>query len=205
MTINRIAVIGAGIMGRGIAYVSAVGGFETTIEDIRSQVLGQAMDWLRRAIDEGVARGRISSEEARQAFGRVRTGGRVEEAADADLVIETGPEEMELKTELFGMLDKFARAGTVLATTSRSLPIAEMAGITQRPELCIGMRFLEPPMDTRRLELVCAPETSEDTLKACLEVGRRMGMEVVTLSESPRIAPSSPDAVAGGGNQKPEC
>lgn len=197
MVIKRIAVIGAGTTGREIAYLSAVGGFETTLEDIRPQVLDQAMDWMRRTLDESVARGQISSEEAQKAIGRLSTASRVEEAADADLVIETGPEEMELKTELFGMLDKFARAETILATCSHSLPIAEIAAITQRPELCIAMRFFDPLLEATRLELVRAPETSEDTLKACLDAGGRMGKDVVTLAQSPEIAPSGPDIRAG--------
>ncbi|HVB99263.1 MAG TPA: 3-hydroxyacyl-CoA dehydrogenase NAD-binding domain-containing protein [Candidatus Dormibacteraeota bacterium] len=191
MAVNRISVVWAGSMGRHIACAAALGGFETTIEDVRPRVLEQAMDWLRRTLDEGVAQGRISVEEARRALALLHAAGHMEEAADADLVIEAGPEEMELKTELFGMLDKFTRARTILATSTRSLLVADMAAITQRPERCIGMRFLEPALEARRLELVRAPETSEETVEACREVGRRMGKDVVTLDELP---------AAGGAN-----
>lgn len=175
MQVNRIAVIGAGPIGRGIAYLSAMGGFETTLEDVRAQMLDQAMDWVGRKVDGCVQRGEIQADGARQTLARLRTAGGVEDAADADLVIEAGAEEMELKIELFGMLDKFARAGTILATTSRSLPVAEMAAVTQRPERCIGMRFFDSEPGENRVELVRGPQTSEETLEACGEVGRRMG------------------------------
>jgi 3-hydroxybutyryl-CoA dehydrogenase len=181
MPVNRIAVIGAGDVGRAIACLAVLGGFETILEDIREQALEDGMKWIRRTIDEAVERGRLSIEQARRAMARLRGAGRVEEAADADLVIEAGPDEMELKIELFGMLDKFARAETILATTSRSLPIAEMAEVTQRPERCIGMWFSGPVMEAGRLELIRASETSEDTLEACRVVGRRMGRELVVV------------------------
>lgn len=197
MAVNRIAVIGAETKGRGISFLSALAGFETTLEDVRPEVLGQAMDWLRRTFDESVEKGAISSEEARRALGRVRVVGGVEEACDADLVIEAGAEEMELKIELFGMFDKFSRANAILATSSPSLSVAEMAEVTQRPERCIGMRFLEPVPEPGRIELVRAPETSEETVEACREVGRRMGKDVETLGESFRSA-------AGGARQKPK-
>ncbi len=185
MTVKRISVIWAEMTGRDMAYASALGGFDTTIEDIRPRVLREAMEWLRRKLDEDVERGRISDEEARQAWTRLHAAGHVEEIADADLVIEAGPEEMELKTELFGMLDKFARARTILATSTRSLPVADMAAITQRPERCIGMRLGDGTPEARRLELVRAPQTSEETIEACREVGRRMGKDVVTLDDLP--------------------
>lgn len=192
MAVSRIAVIGAGTTGRGIAYISVLGGFETTLEDIRPEALGQAMDWLRRTLDESVQKGKISSEMALRALARVRVAGSVEEACDADLLIEAGPEEMELKTELFGMFDKFSRANAILATSSLSLSVAEMAAVTQRPERCIGMRFLEPVAETGRIELVRAPETSEETLEACRNVGRRMGKDVETVGEPSRSMAGGP-------------
>jgi 3-hydroxybutyryl-CoA dehydrogenase len=202
MAVNRIAVISAGITGRGIAYVSAVSGFETTIEDIRPLALEQAMDWIRRTIEATVERGDISAEQARQALARVHTAGRVEDAADADLVIDAGPEDMELKTELFGMLDKFARAATILATSSASLSIAEMAEVTQRPERCVGMRFFDPVPEMKRIELIRGPETSQETLEACRDVGQRMSKEVVTLGVSPEPATARISRPIGRGKQK---
>jgi 3-hydroxybutyryl-CoA dehydrogenase len=197
MTVNTIAVIGAGTMGRGIAYVSALGGYETVLEDVRREMLDQAMTWMQKAFDQGVERGKISADDAKNALARVRTVGRVEEAADADLVIEAAPEDIELKIELFGMFDKFTRAETILATNTSSLSITEMAAITQRPELCVGMHFFNPVPKMKLLELVRALDTSEPTLAACAEVGRRMGKEVVTVRESPGFITSRVNAMIG--------
>jgi 3-hydroxybutyryl-CoA dehydrogenase len=177
MSVKRIGVIGAGDLGRSIAWLAILGGFETTVEDIRPEALAQGVDWIRRRLDQKVEQGAIPADEAARALARLRTADRVEEVGDADLVIEAGAEEMELKIELFGILDKFARAEAILASASHSLPIAEMAEVTQRPERCIGMRFGEPFAETKRIELVCGPATSEETVATCREVGRRMGKE----------------------------
>ncbi len=197
MNVKTIAVIGAGTMGRGIAYAAALAGYDTILEDVRPQALEGALAWIRRALEEGVARGKVEAEDARAALVRLRTAARVEDAADADLVIEAAPEEMELKTELFGMLDKFTRAETILATNTSSLSIAEMAGVTHRPQLCVGMHFFNPVPKMKLIELVRAAETSEATLAACREVARRMGKEVVTVRESPGFVTSRINALIG--------
>jgi 3-hydroxybutyryl-CoA dehydrogenase len=197
MPVNTIAVIGAGTMGRGIAYVSALGGYQTVLEDIRREMIDEATNWMRKAFDQGVERGKVSADDAKQALARIRTVGRVEEAADADLIIEAAPEDIELKIELFGMFDKFTRADTILATNTSSLSITEMAAITQRPELCVGMHFFNPVPKMKLLELVRALETSEETLATCAEVGRRMGKEVVTVRESPGFITSRVNALIG--------
>jgi 3-hydroxybutyryl-CoA dehydrogenase len=184
-------------MGRGIAYVSALGGYQTVLEDIRREMLDEAMNWMKKAFDQGVERGKVSADDAKYALARIRTVGRVEEAADADLIIEAAPEDIELKIELFGMFDKFTRAETILATNTSSLSITEMAAITQRPELCVGMHFFNPVPKMKLLELVRALETSEQTLAACSEVGRRMGKEVVTVRESPGFITSRVNALIG--------
>lgn len=191
MAVNQIAVIGGGTPGRSIAYASIVAGFETTLEDIRSDVLDQAAQWIRQRLDARVAEGSISTTDAGLALKRLRTAGRVEEVGDADLVIEAGPEEMELKIELFGMLDKFARRDTILASSSPSLPIAEMAAVTQRPELCIGMRFSSAAEATGQLALVCIPATSTETIERCGEVGFRMHRHVTRIDESPAAESNS--------------
>ena len=197
MPVNTIAVIGAGTMGRGIAYVSALGGYDTILEDVRPEILAEATAWIRRAFEEGVARGKVSAAEAQSALDRLRTAARVEEASDADLVIEAAPEDIELKIELFGIFDKFTRAETILATNTSSLSITEMAAITQRPELCVGMHFFNPVPKMKLLELVRALETSDATLAACREVGVRMGKEVVTVRESPGFITSRVNALIG--------
>jgi len=111
--------------------------------------------------------------------------GSVDEAArEADLVIEAVPDEMESKIEIFTMLDKFCRPATILALNTSSLSVSEIASITYRAKKCVGMRFFNPVQQMKRLEIVRALETDDETLAAVVEVGKRMGKEVVVLVES---------------------
>ncbi len=116
---------------------------------------------------------------------------------EADLLIEAVPEEMEVKLEIFTIFDKFAKPGAILASNTSSLSVTEMASITFRAEDCIGMHFFNPVPKMKLLEIVRALETSEATLQTCVEVGRRMGKEVVVIRESPGFVTSRIDAMIG--------
>ncbi len=198
MEVNTIAVIGAGTMGRGIAYAAAVGGYGTILEDISARVLEQGLAYIREALEEGMARGKVTPQQKEQALATLSTASSVEDACrEADLVIEAVPEEMELKLEIFTLLDKFAKPGSVFASNTSSLSITEMAAITCRPEKCVGMHFFNPVPKMKLLEIVRALETSEDTIATCREVGRRMGKEVVVVRESPGFITSRINALIG--------
>jgi 3-hydroxybutyryl-CoA dehydrogenase len=191
MNVKTIAVIGAGTMGRGIAYAAAFGGYRTILEDISEAMLEQGLAYIRQALEDGVARGKLTPQHAEQAIGNLRTARAVEDACrEADLVIEAVPEEMELKLEIFTLLDKFAKPGAIFASNTSSLSVTEMAAITFRPEKCVGMHFFNPVPKMKLLEIVRALDTSEDTLATCREVGRRMGKEVVVVRESPNSSPA---------------
>jgi 3-hydroxybutyryl-CoA dehydrogenase len=198
MDVRTIAVIGAGTMGRGIAYAAAAGGYRTVLEDVAEAVLQQALVWIREALAEAVARGKLTREQADQALARLATAHAVEDACrEADLVIEAVPEDMELKLEIFTLLDKFAKPGAILASNTSSLSVTEMAAITTHPENCLGMHFFNPVPKMKLLEIVRALETSEQALAACREVGRRMGKEVVVVRESPGFITSRINALIG--------
>ncbi len=198
MDVNTIAVIGAGTMGRGIAYAAALGGYRTILEDVSAPVLQQGLAYLRETLEEGVARGKVTPLQKEQALASLGTAGSVEEACrEADLVIEAVPEEMELKVDIFCILDKFARPGAIFASNTSSLSITEIAAVTCRPEKCVGMHFFNPVPKMKLLEIVRALETSEDTLATCREVGRRMGKEVVVVRESPGFVTSRINALIG--------
>ena len=123
--------------------------------------------------------------EADAAFRRVRYAGSVEEAArEADFVIEAVPDEMESKIEIFTLLDKICRPATILASNTSSLSVTEIASVTYRTEKCVGMRFFNPVHKMKLLEVVRAFETDEDTLATAVDVGKRMGKEVVVIKES---------------------
>ena len=165
-----IMVIGAGTMGRGIAYAAALGGYRTVLEDVSAEMLRQGTDYIRMSLEEGGARGKVTAEQQKAALTNLSTAGSVEEGCRAaELIIEAVPEDMELKIEIFTILDKFAKPGAIFASNTSSLSITEMAAVTFRPELCIGMHFFNPVPKMKLLELVRALETREETIQACAE------------------------------------
>ena len=198
MEVKTIGVIGAGTMGRGIAYAAAYGGYRTILEDVSPEMLEQGGTYIREALAEGVTRGKVSAEQQKNALANLTTSRSVEDVCrETDLLIEAVPEEMEVKLEIFTIFDKFARPGAILASNTSSLSITELAAITFRAENCIGMHFFNPVPKMKLLEIVRALETSEATVQACAEVGRRMGKEVVVIRESPGFITSRINAMIG--------
>jgi len=196
--IKTIAVIGAGTMGRGIAHAAALGGYRTILEDILPNALRRAETEIRANLDRAVEIGKVSATDAHAAFARLEYAGSVDEAArQADLVIEAVPEELESKIEIFTLLDKICRPPTVLASNTSSLSLTEIASVTYRAKKIVGMHFFNPVHKMRLLEIVRALETDDDTLATALEVGRRMGKEVVVIKESPGFVTSRINAMIG--------
>ncbi|HEX7959733.1 MAG TPA: 3-hydroxyacyl-CoA dehydrogenase NAD-binding domain-containing protein [Terriglobales bacterium] len=196
--VKTVAVIGAGIMGRGIAHVAALGGYRTIIEDILPASLRKAESEIRANLDKAVELGKVAKPDADQAFARLEYASTVEEAArEADLVIEAVPEEMESKIEIFTLLDKICRPHTILASNTSSLSITEIASVTYRPRKCLGMHFFNPVHKMKLLEIVRALETDTDTIAAATQVGKRMGKEVVVIKESPGFITSRINAMIG--------
>jgi 3-hydroxybutyryl-CoA dehydrogenase len=196
--IKSIAVIGAGTMGRGIAHVAALGGYRTVLEDLLPASLRKAESEIRTNLDKAVELGKISAGDAEAALGRLEYAGSVEQAArEADLVIEAVPEEMESKIEIFTLLDKICRPGTILASNTSSLSVTEIASVTYRAKKCVGMHFFNPVHKMKLLEVVRALETDDETIAAAAEVGRQMGKEVVVIKESPGFITSRVNAMIG--------
>jgi 3-hydroxybutyryl-CoA dehydrogenase len=196
--VRTVAVIGAGIMGRGIAHAAALGGYRTILEDLLPNALRKAETEIRANLDKAVELGKVDSSEASAAFSRLEYAGSVDEAArDADLIIEAVPEEMESKIEIFTMLDKICRPTTILASNTSSLSVTEIASVTYRARKCVGMHFFNPVHKMKLLEVVRALETDDDTLAAVVEVGRRMRKEVVVIKESPGFITSRVNAMIG--------
>ncbi len=196
--VRTIAVIGAGIMGRGIAHAAALGGYRTILEDLLPGALRKAEGVIRANLDKAVDLGKVTPADADEAFGRLQYAGSVEEAArEADLVIEAVPEEMESKIEIFTLLDKLCRPSTILASNTSSLSITEIASVTYRAKKCLGMHFFNPVHKMKLLEVVRALETDDETLAAAVEVGTRMGKEVVVIKESPGFITSRINAMIG--------
>jgi 3-hydroxybutyryl-CoA dehydrogenase len=196
--VKTIAVIGAGIMGRGIAHVAALGGYRTILEDLVPAALRKAENEIRTNLGRAVELKKVSPADAHAAAARLEYAGSVDEAArEADLVIEAVPEEMESKIEIFTLLDKICRPGTILASNTSSLSVTEIAGVTYRANKCLGMHFFNPVHKMRLIEVVRAVETDDETIAAASEVGRRMGKEVVVIKESPGFITSRVNAMIG--------
>ncbi len=196
--VQTIAVIGAGIMGRGIAHAAALGGYRTILEDLLPAALRKAETEIRSNLDKAVELNKVTAADADAAFRRLEYAGSVEEAArEADLVIEAVPEEMESKIEIFTLLDKICRPTTILASNTSSLSVTEIASVTYRAKKILGMHFFNPVHKMKLLEIVRALETDEETLATAVEVGKRMGKEVVVIKESPGFITSRINAMIG--------
>jgi 3-hydroxybutyryl-CoA dehydrogenase len=182
--IGAIGVIGAGKVGRGIALAAAIGGYRTILEDLLPNALRRAEGEFRTNLDQAIKLGRLSTGVAEAALSRLEFAGSLEGAArQADLVIEAGPEEMESKIEIFTLLDKICRPGTILVSNLVSLSITEIARVTYRSRNCIGMRFADPVETGGRLEIIRGLGTDDDTVVTVVEVGKRMGREVVVVKD----------------------
>ena len=196
--IKTVSVIGAGIMGRGIAHAAAMGGYRTILEDILPASLRKAETDIRGNLDKAVELGKVSKEAADAAHKRIEYATSVEEAArEADLVIEAVPEEMESKIEIFTLLDTICRPHTILATNTSSLSVTEIASVTYRAPKCLGMHFFNPVHKMKLLEMVRGLETDQETIDSAYEVGRRMGKEMVVIRESPGFITSRVNALIG--------
>ena len=186
MRVDTIGVIGANPVGREIALAALLGGYRVVLEDVSSEMLEKGIAYVRQSLGERIARHELSPQEGESVLARFSTASRADEVSRvADMLIETVPDEMEVKLEIFTIFDKFAKPGAILASNT-SLSITEIASITFRTEDCIGMRFANPGSKITRVELVRGADTSDATTAACAEMARRMGMEAGIIFESPQ-------------------
>ena len=166
---SEVAVIGAGIMGRGIAQLCAQSGFFVYLVDLDDEILSQGIGEIQSAVRRMADKGKISSEEAGKALGRIKPVTDLGVAvADADLVIEAVPENMELKSRLFSDVDKICRPNVFLATNTSSLSIAQIAQATGRPDKVIGLHFFYPVPVIEGVEVIPSLLTSEETVNSTM-------------------------------------
>lgn len=185
--IGTIAVIGAGAPGRRIAQLSALAGFRTILEDILPASLRRAESEIRDALGRAVKSGIITGSAAQTALTHIEYATSIEEAArTADLIIEAVPDELESKIEILTLLDKVAKPATILASTTSSFTITELAHVTYRAKKVLGLRFLVSSEETELREIVRAQETDDETVEACAKAGLAMGKKVVVIAEAER-------------------
>lgn len=196
--IEVIAVLGAGTMGRGIAHVSALGGFETRLYDVDADALDEALATVHRNLAKGVDLGKIEATDADRARQALSIDDDLPTAVrGADLVIEAVPESMPIKIETLRQVEAAAPPAALLASNTSGLSITEMAAASGRPERFAGMHFFNPVHVMRLIELVRGLETSDETIAALVEVGERMGKECVVVNESPGFVTSRINALIG--------
>ncbi len=198
MEITRIAVLGAGTMGRGIAHVAAFAGYDTLLYDVDADALARAEVTIHKNLDKGVALGKVEGVDAEAAKEHLALDTDLSAAVEeADLVIEAAPESMELKVELFRDVVEFAPPAALFASNTSSLSVTEMAAASGRPERFAGMHFFNPVHLMKLLEIVRGLETSDQTIELLREVGERMGKECVTVNDVPGFATSRINALIG--------
>jgi 3-hydroxyacyl-CoA dehydrogenase len=184
MEIKKIAVLGAGLMGHGITQVAATAGFEVNMRDIEERFLSSGMEKIKWSLGKFAQKGRISEEDYKKALERIKTTVSLEEATkDVDFVIEAIPEKLKLKRQVFKEIDGYAPSHAILATNTSALPITEIAVATNRPGKVVGMHFFSPPQMMRLCEVIRGDKTSDETLNATIELGKKFGKEVVVCKK----------------------
>ncbi len=183
----KATVIGAGIMGHGIAELLALAGYDVTLVDISDEVLKKALDNIQWSLGKFVQRKRIQEEDAKNAMSRIKTSIEVEEAlSDADLVVEAVPENLELKKSIFKKVDKAAPSHAILASNTSSLSITEMGKVTDRPDKVVGLHFFNPPALMALVEVIKGDDTSEETVDAAVDIVKKLGKTPVVVRKDVR-------------------
>lgn len=184
-------MLGAGTMGHGIAQVAALAGYPVVMRDLDREALARGVGAIERNMRKGIERGKLTEEDFDLAMQRIRGTTRLEETAQSDLFIEAAPEVLELKQEILRSVETVATSRAfIFATNTSSLSITEIARASQNPARVIGMHFFNPVHIMRLLEIVVGRETSDETLEAAREVGRRMRKEPITVRDVPGFASS---------------
>jgi 3-hydroxybutyryl-CoA dehydrogenase len=185
MEIKRVGVVGCGIMGSGIAQVTAQSGYAVTVSDVNIEAVNKGLGgidyWLQRSVDKG----KLLPEDKKGIMDRIKETADIQDFNDCDLVIEAVFDELEIKKKVFAELDSICPKQTILASNSGSLPIIDIAAATKRMDRVVGMHFFNPVPLMKLLEVVKAVTTSEETLVTAREFGETIGKTVVVAPDVP--------------------
>ncbi len=179
---NRVAVIGAGLMGSGIAQVAAQAGWEVTLRDLDNAAVARALDGVRKSLDKFAAKGTIGADDAAAALARITPTTDLEAAAEADVVIEAVFERLDVKQQVFRELDRVCKPEAVLGTNTSAIPITQIAAVTQRPEQVVGTHFFSPVPMMKLCELVRGHRTSDQTLAAARSFAEGIGKTCIVVN-----------------------
>ncbi|MFB7026119.1 MULTISPECIES: 3-hydroxyacyl-CoA dehydrogenase family protein [unclassified Streptomyces] len=179
---RKLAVIGAGLMGSGIAQVSAQAGWDVVLRDVTDAALTRGTDGIKASYDRFVAKGKLDAADAEAALGRITATTELEAVADADVIVEAVFENLDVKHEIFRSLDKVAKDGAVLASNTSAIPITKIAAVTGRPEAVVGAHFFSPVPMMQLCELVRGYKTSDATLAAAREFAESVGKTCIVVN-----------------------
>ncbi len=185
MEIKKIAVLGAGQMGSGIAQVAAYSGYEVSMMDVSEEVLEKGMKGIRKSLDRFVKSEKLSEEDAENVIKSISTTTELGEAViGAQLVIEAVPEDLALKKEIFIELDGLCEEGTILASNTTELSITDIASVTGCPDKVIGMHWFNPAPIMKLVEMVAGIDTSDETIEVVKDAAHKMGKETVLVKDA---------------------
>lgn len=185
MTIQKVMVIGAGQMGAGIAQVCAQAGFEVKLNDREEQFFQRGLQTITKNLDRNVEKGRMTEDEKLAVLNNITKSLSIEDANDVDIVIEAAVENMEIKQSIFKQLDEITPKHTILATNTSSLPITEIAAVTNRPEQVIGMHFMNPVPVMKLVEIIRGLATSDEVYMAIEAMTKKIGKVPVEVNDFP--------------------
>ena len=186
MKVKKIAVVGAGLMGAGISYVSIAAGYDVIMTDLDDDAINRGLSRFKGYVESGVKRGKLSSEDGEKMISQLVTTTILGEAvSDVDLVIEAVFENMDVKKKLFKEMDGSARPDTILASNTSSLSITELGKVTNRPDKVIGMHYFSPVPAMKLLEVIIGKETKDEAVQTALEVGEQQRKTTVKAIDSP--------------------
>ena len=184
MPIRKVGVVGCGLMGSGIAHVSAQAGFATVVREISQPLLEKGMGAIHKFLQGGVEKGKLVAADMEKALANLKGTVRLEDLADCDLVVEAAAESLSLKKELFAELDRTCKPEALLASNTSSLSITELATATRRPGRFLGLHFFNPVPLMKLVEVVKTLETTAETLNDASAWCRAIGKTVVTVGDS---------------------
>ena len=184
---RKVIVIGGGTMGLDIAQVFARSGYEVVVRDINDAIIQASQSRLIKGLDKLVAKGKMDEAAKADLLGRMSFTTDLNQAADADLVVEAALEDLELKKSIFAELDAICKPETILASNTSSISITAIASATKRPEKFIGMHFFNPATVMKLVEVIRGAHTSDETCAVITELARAIGKEPVEVKRLPAL------------------
>jgi 3-hydroxybutyryl-CoA dehydrogenase len=183
--VSKVAVVGAGTMGNGIAHVFAQAGWNTVLIDVSEEAIARGLQTIKKNLDRQVKKGAVSSAQSAGILGRIRSSSSFDEVKTAELVVEAATENPEVKFKIFRDLDRLAPAGTILASNTSSISITKIAAQTKRPAQVIGMHFMNPVPVMQLVEVIRGKETSDETMKKTVDIVKALDKTPVEVNDAP--------------------